>query len=51
VAIRHGGDEGKPVVLRDAESPAGRAFAQVACNVAAQVSIANVNNLNTMIIQ
>jgi ATP-binding protein involved in chromosome partitioning len=51
VAIRHGGDEGKPVVLRDPESAAGKAFAQVACNVAAQVSIANMNNLNTMIIQ
>jgi hypothetical protein len=38
-------------VLRDPESAAGKAFAQVACNVAAQVSIANMNNLNTMIIQ
>jgi ATP-binding protein involved in chromosome partitioning len=51
VSIRHGGDEGKPVVLRDVESPAGKAFTQVSCNVAAQVSIANLNNLNTMIIQ
>jgi ATP-binding protein involved in chromosome partitioning len=51
VTIRHGGDDGKPVVLLDAESAAGKAFAQVACNVAAQVSIANLNNLNPMIIQ
>jgi ATP-binding protein involved in chromosome partitioning len=51
VAIRHGGDEGKPVVLREPDSAAGRAFAEIASRVAAQVSVVNANNLNTMIIQ
>ncbi len=49
--VRYGGDEGKPVVLRDPDSAAGKAFADIACSVAAQVSIANANNLNAMIIQ
>jgi ATP-binding protein involved in chromosome partitioning len=51
VAIRHGGDEGKPVVLREPDSAAGHAFAEIASRVAAQVSVVNANSLNTMIIQ
>ncbi len=51
VSVRQGGDVGKPIVLDGAKSPAGRVLAQIASNVAAQVSIANASNLNTMIIQ
>ncbi len=51
LAVRNGGDEGKPVVLREPDSAAGRAFAEIASRVAAQVSVANANNLNSMIIQ
>ncbi len=51
VAIRRGGDQGKPIVLSDANSPVSKAFLQIAGNVAAQVSIANSSNLNTMIIE
>ena len=51
VAIRQGGDTGKPIVVADPSSPVAKAFVQVAGNVAAQVSIANLTNLNTMIIQ
>jgi ATP-binding protein involved in chromosome partitioning len=50
-AIREGGDMGKPIVIRDPDSPAGRAFIQIAGNLASQVSIANLSSLNTMIIQ
>ncbi len=51
VGVRKGGDVGKPVILGDSDSPAGKAFAQFADHVAARVSIANASNLNTMIIQ
>ncbi len=51
IGVRTGGDIGKPIVLEDGNSPAGKAFAQIASNVAAQVSVANASNLNTMIIQ
>jgi ATP-binding protein involved in chromosome partitioning len=51
VAVRRGGDGGRPIVIAEPESPAARAFAAIAGNVAARVSIANMNNLNTMIIQ
>jgi ATP-binding protein involved in chromosome partitioning len=51
IEVREGGDSGKPVVLARPDSVVGKAFAQIAGNVAAQVSIANANNLNTMIIQ
>jgi ATP-binding protein involved in chromosome partitioning len=50
-AIRKGGDEGKPIVIKDPGSPAGKAFIQIAGNLASQVSIANLSNLNSMIIQ
>jgi len=51
MGIREGGDSGKPIVLADPGSPAGKAFGAIASNVAAQVSIANQNNLNAMIIE
>jgi ATP-binding protein involved in chromosome partitioning len=51
IEIREGGDVGKPVVLARPDSAVGQAFVQIAGSVAAQVSIANANNLNTMIIQ
>ena len=51
VGIREGGDDGRPIVLSDSESQSGRAFAQIASNVAAQVSIANVKNLDALVIE
>lgn len=51
VAIREGGDAGKPIVVADPDSPVAQALAQIAERVAAQVSIANLNNANTMIIE
>jgi ATP-binding protein involved in chromosome partitioning len=51
VALREGGDAGKPIVAGDPTSPVAQAFAQIAERVAAQVSIANLNNSNTMIIE
>jgi ATP-binding protein involved in chromosome partitioning len=51
LGIRKGGDSGKPIVLDDPGSPGGLAFDQIARKVAAQVSIVNASNLNSMIIQ
>jgi len=51
LGIREGGDRGSPIVLADPGSPAGSAFTRIAANVAAQVSIANLNDLNAMIIE
>jgi ATP-binding protein involved in chromosome partitioning len=51
ISVRRGGDEGKPIVLADAGSQVSKAFLEIAGKVAAQVSIANSNNLNTMIIE
>ena len=51
IAVREGGDVGRPIVLANPDAPAAKAFAQIASNVAAQVSIANLNNISTMIIQ
>ena len=51
VSIREGGDAGKPIVAMNPDSPGAIAFAQIAERVAAQVSIANANNRNTMIIE
>jgi ATP-binding protein involved in chromosome partitioning len=50
-AVRQGGDSGKPVVLAAEESPVAKALKQIASNVAAQVSITNLTDLNAMIIQ
>ena len=51
VALREGGDAGKPIVVADPGSPVAQAFAQIAERVAAQVSIANLNKANTMTIE
>jgi ATP-binding protein involved in chromosome partitioning len=51
VAIREGGDAGKPIMIKNPGSPVAQAFAQIAERVASQVSIANLNNANTMIIE
>ncbi len=50
VAIRQGGDSGKPIVIQNAASPVARAFSEIAGRVAVQVSIVNAN-ASTMIIQ
>jgi len=50
-SIRMAGDGGKPVVLDAPDSAVAQAFRQIAGNVAAQVSVANLNNPNTMIIE
>ena len=46
VAIREGGDAGKPIVIYDSEAPAARAFSQIAGRVAAQVSMSNLSVLS-----
>ena len=51
VAIRQGGDSGKPIVMENPDSPVAKAFSEIAGRVAVQVSIANLSNANTMIIQ
>lgn len=51
LGIREGGDNGRPIVLKEPDSPAGKAFAQIAANVAAQVSIANLSGINAMVIE
>jgi ATP-binding protein involved in chromosome partitioning len=51
VALREGGDAGKPVVASDPKSPAAAAFVQIAEQVASQVSIANLRDQDTMIIE
>lgn len=51
IAVREGGDGGKPIVAADPGSFVGTAFKQIAEKVAAQVSIANLNSGNTMIIE
>jgi ATP-binding protein involved in chromosome partitioning len=38
-SVREGGDLGKPVVITDSESDAGKAFYQLAQTVAARVSV------------
>ncbi len=51
LGIREGGDLGRPIVLADPESAAGKAFAQIAANVASQISIANQNSQNAFVIE
>jgi ATP-binding protein involved in chromosome partitioning len=46
--VRSGGDEGKPIVIAAPESPAARAFFDVAGRVAAQVSIQNMRVLKVI---
>jgi ATP-binding protein involved in chromosome partitioning len=50
-ALREGGDTGKPIVAGEPESPGAKAFVQIAQQVAAQVSIANLSSSNEMIIE
>ena len=38
-SVRRGGDEGRPAVTEDTESAAGRAFQQLAQQVAARISV------------
>ncbi|GAB4441314.1 MAG: Mrp/NBP35 family ATP-binding protein [Anaerolineae bacterium] len=38
-AVREGGDNGRPVVFHDPEGPAGKAFAEIAQQIAARVSV------------
>jgi ATP-binding protein involved in chromosome partitioning len=51
VSLREGGDAGKPIMATAPDSPVAQAFLQIAEKVAAQVSIANLSNQNTMIIE
>jgi len=51
VGVREGGDNGRPIVLEEPESPAGKALTRIAANVAAQVSTANQNRLNAIVIE
>jgi ATP-binding protein involved in chromosome partitioning len=51
VSLREGGDSGKPIVAGNPAAPAAQALIQIAEKVAAQVSIANLNNQNAMIIE
>jgi ATP-binding protein involved in chromosome partitioning len=51
VALREGGDAGKPIVATDPNSPAAQAFKQIAEKVVAQVNIANASGANAMIIE
>jgi ATP-binding protein involved in chromosome partitioning len=50
VSLREGGDAGKPVMATEPDSPAAQAFAKIAEQVAAQISIANLSKTDTMII-
>ena len=50
-SLREGGDAGKPVVASDPDSPVAKAFKEIAEKVAAQVSIANLSNSDTIIIE
>jgi ATP-binding protein involved in chromosome partitioning len=50
-ALREGGDAGKPIVMSTPDSPGAQAFVQIAQNVAARVSVSNLNNADTMIIE
>jgi len=51
VDLREGGDEGKPVVTENPDSPVAMAFVQIAEKVAAQTGIANQNSLNRPVIE
>jgi ATP-binding protein involved in chromosome partitioning len=51
VALREGGDTGKPIAAADPKSLVAQAFTLLAERVAAQVSITNLNSSNTMIIE
>jgi ATP-binding protein involved in chromosome partitioning len=44
VAIRVGGDSGKPVTATQPDSPYAQAFQNLACSIAAAVSVMNVRS-------
>jgi ATP-binding protein involved in chromosome partitioning len=50
-SLREGGDTGKPVVASDPGSPVAIAFKEIAEKVAAQVSIANLTNSDSIVIE
>jgi ATP-binding protein involved in chromosome partitioning len=41
-AVRSGGDEGKPITVAAPDSPAGKALGAIACDVAARISVMNL---------
>ncbi|MDI6693851.1 MAG: Mrp/NBP35 family ATP-binding protein [Anaerolineales bacterium] len=45
-AVREGGDEGRPVVITNPDSPVSRALAEIARNIAARISVAAVQQAN-----
>ncbi len=45
-SVRQGGDDGKPVVISHPDSPVARALAEVSQKVAAQISVAAINQAN-----
>ncbi len=49
VAIREGGDAGRPIVIADPSSPVAAAFIELSQKMAAQVSIANSRNVSLTI--
>ncbi len=50
-ALREGGDTGKPIVVSAPDSPGAQAFVQIAQKVAVQVSMANLDNEPSIIIE
>jgi ATP-binding protein involved in chromosome partitioning len=50
-ALREGGDSGKPIVVSAPDSPGAQAFIQIAQKVAVQVSMANLNKANSIVIE
>lgn len=46
--VREGGDYGRPVVIHDPESPAGKAFTELARAAAARISVVMMQNANVI---
>jgi ATP-binding protein involved in chromosome partitioning len=44
--VREGGDYGRPVVINEPDSPAGKSFAEMAQNVAARISVLMLQSSN-----
>ena len=51
IIVREGGDTGRPVTIAQPDTTVARAFATIAANVAARVSVVNLSNQGQMIIQ
>ena len=47
--VRIGGDVGEPIVIKDVESPAAQAFAEITPLIAARVSVLTLSNQSNMI--